>query len=68
MPDLNIKENPTDPIAVIIGTIGTTLAGLHVPSKLGLTVDQFAMVVSGAITIAAAVRAYAIARNKKADQ
>lgn len=69
MPNLQtIKDNPTDPIAVIIGTIGTTLAGLHLPSKLGLTVDQFGMIVGSLITIAAAVRGLAIARSGRAEK
>jgi hypothetical protein len=65
MPNLQtIKDNPTDPIGVIIGTIATTLAGLGIPSKLGLTVDQFGMIAGAVFTIAATVRGLAIHKAK----
>jgi hypothetical protein len=61
MPKLEtLKNNATDPIATIIGTAGYIAAKFDLPSQIGLSVDAFAEVVFGVITIAAAIRSIVI--------
>ncbi len=59
-----LKQNPTDPIAVIAGGVLTILSTLNIPSQLGLTTDQVVGVLGGIAMIAATVRTVITAKKK----
>lgn len=60
-----VKDNPADPVAVIIGSLGLMASSLGLWAKLGLTSDQVGGLIAGLITIAGAVRALVVAHRAK---
>ena len=57
---------PTDEIGAAVHALVTILGAAGIVSRLGLTADQVAMVLSGLMTIAAVVRAAWLRRDKQA--
>ncbi len=57
---------PTDEIGAAIHATVTILGAAGVVSRLGLTADQVAMILSGLMVIAGIVRAAWLRRNKQA--
>ncbi len=64
MPSLQtIKENPTDPIALLISAVGAILSAFGVWTAIGLTADQVGIVLTSVASVAAAIRGLAVARS-----
>jgi len=51
-----VKQNPTDPLGILVGGIVQVLAAVGIFSRLELNADQIATVGSGLFMIAAAIR------------
>ncbi len=62
-----VKKNPTDPIGAVILALGLILSGFGVWTKLELTADQVGMILTGLGSLAASVRAIAIARAPRPE-
>lgn len=60
-----VRNNPADPVAVIIGASGLIASSLGLWTSLGLTGDQVGGLIAGLITIAGAVRALVVAHRAK---
>lgn len=64
MPSLQtIKENPTDPIALLVSAVGAILSAFGVWTAIGLTADQVGIVLTSVASVAAAIRGLAVARS-----
>lgn len=59
-----LKENPTDPLAILINGMFVCLAALRVPSRTGLTAEEVLAFLGGVYMIAGAIRFWAISRAK----
>jgi len=64
MPSLQtIKENPTDPIALLVSAVGAILSAFGVWTAIGLTAAQVGIVLTSVASVAAAIRGLAVARS-----
>ena len=60
-----VKDNPADPVAVIIGAAGLIASSLGLWEALELTGDEVGGLIAGLITIAGAVRGLVVARRAR---
>lgn len=58
-----VKNNPADPIAVVLSTVLIIAGVLELPDRWGITTGQLAVILGAVGTCAAALRAWWIARR-----